>query len=172
MFQCGEFVSKTGHLHEVEDDAHAIDFLSCFQEENFSNQEHISLAGLSSSDESLVDVVKVVVAFLLTSGLNSGISDFISSWFGQCLRDFQRKSGPFNQRSSSNNSLAVNPREASSAGFELVFTYFHLESLILYWLRRFGILCSCCQCTSKRMCCTSRIRIHPLSCQALLSSSY
>ena len=57
---------------------------------------------------------------------------------GRSSSGFQSKSGPFHQRELSTRFCAVRPREASSAGFNYVSTYFHwsgdVRSLIC-WTR-------------------------------------
>ena len=74
-------------------------------------------------------VVVVTQAFtcLLISGSSLEISPSDDGCVGQSLSGCHRSArnlGPLSQRCSSISALAFNPREASSAGFSFVSTYF------------------------------------------------
>jgi len=95
-------------------------FFKRYQSEKYCN----SFATVDVGEGSVTVVTKAFTRFL-TSGSSLEISPRDGGFSGQSFSGCHRKFGPLSQRCCSFSALASNPREASSAGFSFVSTYFH-----------------------------------------------
>ena len=79
---------------------------------------------VDAGDRSVI-VVTQAFTCLLISGSSLEISPSDDGCVGQSFSGCHRNLGPLYQRCCSISALASNPRDASSAGFSFVSTYFH-----------------------------------------------
>ena len=96
-------------------------FFKRYQSENCWN----SFFMLGAGDRSANDIVTQAFTCLLISGSSLEISPSDDGCVGQSFSGCYRNLSSLSQRCCSFNALASNPRDASSAGFSLVCTYFH-----------------------------------------------
>ena len=79
---------------------------------------------VDAGDRSVI-VVTQAFTCLLISGSSLEVSSSDDGCVGQSFSNCHRNLGPLSQRCRSFSALASNPRDASSAGFSFVSTYFH-----------------------------------------------